>query len=472
MSVCAIVHATFEAREGYKLEKAFPNNVNFKGIEYSLFPSGIQQLNQCMVAFRFRDQLCLSIYRKKLGKDYERNAYFSSIGILLQDAGISVEEAAVKYLKLLDFVSKAIVSSDPTKEPNNINESVYQSFQKTIESLYDASEPLEEYQQRLQLAVMEQNFSAIISVLNNREKITYNSFSLNLAQHYYSLIDKWLGPTFLLLYKCMMQKKRILLVSLPNPEIYAIMDAMTRLSSVFDEEHGVLPNPLCKFYSVGLTDIDFLENSNPESGWIVSTADSILLSKSSLYDVAFIWPANPLSKSGPPRIQLSNSLSLKYSYEDALNLHLISERFDPRIAGTSKFTKYSVGAIIHIILFNSTRFHLVQSLVSTNQRNLFSAFPRYNQFLLSRLNQDHDKISIADMRNFGCNPFRQLDRDFVFNVAQIWLHKYVHYRYPSYAYLMQPIAWGIHSLLLSIGIWKRSVPTLLIYLLLLKWWYS
>ncbi|WBW71908.1 DENN domain-like containing protein, implicated in vesicle formation/trafficking [Schizosaccharomyces osmophilus] len=472
MSVCAIVDAMFEAREGYQIKRIFPDNVSLEGIEYSLFPSGIQQLDRCMVAFRFRNQLCLSVYRKKLGEYYERNAYFSSIGILLEDVNMSVEEAAAKYLNLLDFVSKAIVSPSSLKDPENVLQFVYHDFQKAIQSSYNAGEPLEEYQQGLQSAVIEQDFSAILSIFNTREQLTYDSFSPSLVRHYYSLIDNWLGPVFLILYKCLMQKKRILLVSSPSEEIYSIMDSMTRLTSVSGEENRVLPNPLCKFYSVGLTDIDILENSNQESGWIASTTDSVLLSKSSLYDVAFIWPTNPLSKPGPPKIQLSNGYSLKHSYEDLLNSRLISDKFDPRIASTSKFTNYSIGAIIHIILFNSTRFHLVQSLVSTNQTNLFAAFPRYNQFLLNLLNQHHDSIGISDMRNFGWNPFRQLDRDFVFNVAQFWVHKHVHYRYPSYAYLMQPTAWGVHSLLLFFSIWKRSVPTMLIYLLLLKWWYS
>ncbi|EPY49466.1 fungal protein [Schizosaccharomyces cryophilus OY26] len=465
MSVSAIVHATFEAREGYQIQKIFPEDFYLEGIEYALFPSGIQELDQCIVAFHYRNQLCLS-------KLYERNAYFSSVGILLQDAEINFEEAAAKYLKLLDFVSVAIVSSSSLKEINMVNNSVYAAFLDSFQASHGPNYSFEEYQQGLRTAVLKQNFSAILSIFNAQEETLYDPFSPDLIRHYYFLIQSWLGPVFLMLYKYSMQGKRILLVSSHNHELYSIMDIITRLSSAFDEDNRIIPNSLHKFYSVGLTDIDILENSNQEKGWIALTTDSILLSKSSLYDIAFIWPTGPLSKSCPPKIQLSNGLLLRTSYEDLLNFYFICEKFNPQIASTLKFTNHSFGAILHIILFNSTRFNLVRSLATTNETNLFAAFMRYNQLLINRLNQYHDSISIPDMRNLGWNPFRQLDRDFIFNVAQRWAKKYVHYRYPSYAYLMQPTAWGVHSLLLFVSIWRKSIPTMILYLLFLKWWYS
>ncbi|CAA17931.1 DENN domain-like containing protein, implicated in vesicle formation/trafficking [Schizosaccharomyces pombe] len=446
MSIQAIVLATFDAKEGYNVENYYPGDFNVEGIEYLLFPSGIQELDNCTIFFRFQDQLCLSVFSKLQHPSFERSAFFTSVGLILSD-DINFGEAVVKYGETLLYIANGLSLATLKYKFGEDASETYASEKCTSHQLSDS-----DFFKSLQTSAVNLEFDSLFEKLQGNKFAILGANSKELSQSYATILLDHLGPAFYCLYKFALQRKRILLISSHDDQLYSIIDMIVRLSSIkrsSDASIPILLSDLHPFYSVGLANTSTLLDNDLEEGWIACTTDTVLLSKSSLYDLALYWPDNSFNANKYPQIFNSNSIRIKPSYDDLINFKGLSRYLSFDGESSWGLTTYSLASKY---IFNTSHHNLTDQ--EFLNENMLDYFQRYNQKLLTVLSSNAESFNVSDMQTLGLNPCHSLDKSFVSEISQIWLKKHINWQYGKYFWLRRVSLIFLASTCFLFILWK------------------
>lgn len=264
----------------------------------------------------------LSAFENAPASEAERNASFAAVVVLVPLDGSRLGKVWVHAEKIQEIAS--LVREDILQGGNLRDESLIEDVDEPIGK---ATHALEEYWDKFKIKEKEKAVSPDTpskSPLNPRQS-PYESRkrrsrgltiskdpsaqSAHPAKSIHEFLDAF-GPLVFPLYRAALLRKRILLISYPPMQTICnfvyLLSVFSAIPNSISEALPESPGLLKPLFAVGVYDIAHLETlakSRPkqtndsedqytpvESGWIACTSDTLLSTKTSLYDIKVEFP--------------------------------------------------------------------------------------------------------------------------------------------------------------------------------------
>ncbi|KAI0739915.1 hypothetical protein C8Q80DRAFT_1200979 [Daedaleopsis nitida] len=289
----AIFHVSFHRTQGNIIDWSFKatEDLDLSNVEFSCLPSGLHLIERDVVYFSKDDHQGVCVFRRRrTSEDGHRGFRLSSLGILLAKSSRPRPWRHVAALKeLVNSIYTSLEDRD-TLEP--------------VESDWDPAR-----------AFFEERKVRDSSAASSSSAVAWSGWDAELQGHssdcaptvHLPHLLRILGPSSLTLYKHILGRRRVLVITLPPVEAACILcqvaadtcyqEQVSELVSNYDDEDEDDDEPSGRLKGkstegikvlgmVTLNDLDKLESESKSSrGWIACTTDSIFLDKPTHYDL-------------------------------------------------------------------------------------------------------------------------------------------------------------------------------------------
>lgn len=307
--IVSIFVSKFDVMEGNRLVWSHcSESINLKGLEFKSMPSGSHQKDRDVVYFVQPDDTFgvmpgVAVYRQTFerdanGKVNRATVNMYSLGVICKPESDSLATKVWVFIKDLE----RLVDRIGANAQSVCNATTFDHIANYLSS------------------------NLVNYDLSYRHPI---SRCVDFIRHYRELIFP--------LWRCALLRKRLLLVNCSGLDcetfsdfthILHLLSTITKDISSTLQGREIFSNLL---YTVGLTDLDWLQSDSPEvKSYIATTTDEIIVDKRRAYDVAVI--------SRPTGIQVvfadsSKSQKLTYSARDARRFSLLTESLEINVQG-------------------------------------------------------------------------------------------------------------------------------------------
>ncbi|KAH3679309.1 hypothetical protein WICPIJ_008635 [Wickerhamomyces pijperi] len=314
--LAAIFLAQFDVKSGYVLKyhhsSTSQDQVNIKGLEYKVLPSGLHEVEQDIISF---------VQPKSSNTEDSQNYVYCGLAVFHQNLnknGNNRDRSLVKMYSLGILI-------DPQTSGNSAEQS-YTGGLDYVEALTDLLREWEQQQQQQSKAGDGDQFGIFEEFFNQNQQQTQQQVStvttnsviestpLKSSESLKQLYDH-LGPLVFPLWKAsLLHKNRILLISSHSHDIKlfnSYIRGLLKISEIPANIHQLLIDsginsekmmtPLRPLFTVGINDLDWLKSLQQE-GWIAFSTDEILVYKSDVYDYVLKLNSGAFSESDFPKL--------------------------------------------------------------------------------------------------------------------------------------------------------------------------
>ncbi|CAK4031149.1 Hypothetical predicted protein [Lecanosticta acicola] len=318
--IAAVFLVVFDQKVGYTIawKRSLPD-LDLEGVEYKSFPSGLHAVKEDLVYFIHAQNAGVSAFVQGEADAGHRNANFVAVGALVPLSYGQLGRSWV-HAEELRSLARDIVKDGDNKQPLELfwkKHVVDETSKKpSIPSELGVEAGGGPGDRKRRRALSE----ATLAGFNAEQHWP----AAHPALHVPALLDIW-GPLLFPLYRAVLSRKRILLVSSPSVQANAntvylasVLSGIPRslgesLPPEADDLHRALP-----LFSVGIHDIPSLsKRSDDRTGWLACTTDEILGEKKDLYDLLAELPGSaPTPHKVWPKLRTSDGRILRASQRD------------------------------------------------------------------------------------------------------------------------------------------------------------
>lgn len=335
--IVAIFVNVFHKTEGYKIIFAKSNGIDLNGCEYKTLPSGIEKVDNDVVYFSHGEAsqyIGLGVYRNLQAAGQPRQELTCvSIAVMVKSETQNSRHQRLNRVWLYNTALHELCDRFDPQESSFFDDVEHLYAQNhtrkdLLDNVKSKSPPASPVLSRFS------SFKDYSSFREDRDQTQMTSKAL-LAHHELSKLHpvlslhdmiSFFGPLTFPLYRAALCRQRILIITETPVQrachfIYNIqlLAAIPNSATTFRR-----PVPLRQLFCLGLNDIPqltALATETTESGWIGTTTDRILTTKTHLYDVLVIMPSEATTQSltedrARPILRLANGAQINPSYLD------------------------------------------------------------------------------------------------------------------------------------------------------------
>lgn len=351
-SFCALFLVAFDLRIGYvkQWHRVMSTDLDLDGVEYKCLPSGLHETEEDVVYFQHEGHIGVSVFMRRDGSAAERNARMRSIGLLMPLKAKSLGKCW-QFLHSLRELLRSIMNR--AEEGHHVINQLMSQFY----GLYEDTPPETDRALQHKHSSTEQYkvSTPMISEPSYGKERTASKKSitraLSLSEDHPArcliALVKEFGPLIFPVYRALIIGQRVMIFSevpvkkaceyvyafsllsaIPLPMIEEFADASFRTPRV-DVLFCIGVHDIPKLEEVQRRRASFLNGEEGTISWIACTTDSILQSKSKLYDVA-ITRRKDISKETTNgsrwMIHTSERVPIKASARDHIEYNLLIQQ--------------------------------------------------------------------------------------------------------------------------------------------------
>lgn len=293
-------------------------DVDLDGVEYKSLPSGLHDVKNDLVYFiHGQGYAGISAFAQEDADSSQRNANFCSVGALVPISHGKLG-ASWKHAPKLRHLAKQLVKRE---NDARILEQFWETHSQQRAPGATSSKPSSPVASRREKKISESQHGS--------EQITGGA-SDHPALYIPALLDSF-GPLIFPLCRAALLRERILLLGSPpvqrNCSVVYILSILSSIPQTTAEVLHADIEPILRahpIFSVGISDIPMLSETENAPGWIATTTDDILGEKHQLWDILVeLAPEEEGSKRRWPQIRSSDGRIIKATQRDLRRYRLL-----------------------------------------------------------------------------------------------------------------------------------------------------